>query len=222
MPSSPFSVRKPLLFFTNASAVPITPSSSSNQAKEHQLSAALSDISSLYDGHWRMIASSSTMWQDRKRNIDMVYAPVKGDPVAFTSETTWCAEGSDKRTTTKGVNRPRSTDAGVMYDWRGLGWLRLITTQWELIALGQIPHGSSRDTGDQEETKQLPTQGSEIVALVTFVQKTLFSPTALSVLVPESSLDGIDEAAVLEYISAALRAMGIESLTAEANRMKLL
>ncbi|KAI9167949.1 hypothetical protein HJFPF1_04091 [Paramyrothecium foliicola] len=215
----------PLFQALYPSLLPIQESASPDHPPVHreqsELAQSLSDVGILYGPRWRMIASSSSMWQDRKYAIDTVYAPVGANTVDFSSEATWFGENSTKQSYTKGINHARATKTGYAYDWRGTGWLRLITTHWEILGLGIIPHRHREPEAEVAGSKGT-VDGNGTVVLVTFVQKTFFSPQALSVMVQEAQLENLREEDLLEDVSAALKGLGVHSLSAEVDVLKIL
>jgi hypothetical protein len=150
------------------------------------------------------------MWQDRKHSITIQYsAPADGaDGGAFNELTTWYAKESNKESSTKGYSWPLNAESRYTYNWRGAGWLRMISTRWEIVGLGILPgEGESGVTEDS------------VVVLVTFVQKTLFSPQALSILIRKERLDDAQEEKVMNEVRALLRSLGENSLDAEVEKL---
>ncbi|KAK7987373.1 hypothetical protein PG989_007688 [Apiospora arundinis] len=168
---------------------------------------------------WNMIASTSSMWQDHKHSIAMTYStPDNGtEGHQFNETTTWC--GDTVKNSSTGISRSVPDEPGRVYDWRGTGWLRLITTRWEIVGLGGLPILVGHD-----HTKEIaqPSSGSDceqVPVLVTFVRKTMFSPQALSVLV-RPQLDDAQKAAIIEHVAGLLKGLGVTSLSAEVDRLR--
>ncbi|TAQ91218.1 hypothetical protein B7494_g443 [Chlorociboria aeruginascens] len=167
---------------------------------------------------WHMIASSSSLWQDRKHSLTIKYS-TPGDGGELHDVTSWYADNSDKQTSTNGISRPLAVESGYVYQWRGAGWLRMFTTKWEIVGLGVLSspfHADGADKGERESN--ICDEG--VVVLVTFVQKTIFSPQAISVFIQQESLDGEKEESVIKDVVAILRFLGMESLLNEIDKLK--
>jgi len=94
----------------------------------------------------------------------------------------------------------------------------MITTRWEIIGLGVLSslfHANGADEGEGDKVN-----GDGAVVLVTLVQKTMFSPQAISVFTRQVRLDGAQEENVLKGVVASLRSLGVESLSAELDKLK--
>jgi hypothetical protein len=214
MPFSPFQPHPPLLLSPSSYSF----STSSQIEQQQQSSLTTRDIAGVT---WHMIASSSSMWQDRKHSLTITYSPAADDTNAreFTDVTTWCADNSDKQSSTKGISSPLASESGNVYNWRGAGWLRMITTRWEIVGLGLLSPLLHADGADEGERESKVSEDS-VVVLVTFVQKTVFSPQALSVFIRQVRLDDAQEENVIKVVQTALRDLGVESLRAEVDKLK--
>lgn len=194
MASSPFHARTPSLL--------PSPSRSQEQPPPPPLIAQ-----DLVGVTWNMIASSSSMWLDRKYSITINYSA--NDASKLTEVTAWYSDHSNQQSSTRGISSPLATGLGYVYDWRGAGWLRLITTRWEIIGLGELSYPDG--VGE-----------SNAVAMVTFVQKTIFSPAALSVLILQSGgqVHDTQKENIVKAVVMALTALGAESLDGEIDKLK--
>lgn len=84
----------------------------------------------------------------------------------------------------------------------------MISTRWEIVGLCiLLGDGESRVTEDG------------VLVLVMFVQKTLFSPQALSILIRKERLDDAQEEKVMNEVRALLRSLGENSLDAEVEKL---
>jgi hypothetical protein len=170
---------------------------------------------------WHMIASSSSMWQDRKRSITTTYSfSADGVGTAKLEDiAAWQTYNSTKHSATKGISYPTTSGSGFVFDWRGTGWLRFITTRWEIVGLGVLtcpPHidgANHRQMGDE-------SIGDGIKMLVTFVQKTVFSPQALSVFIQGGRLEDAQEQYLVKKAAEALRSLGVETIFTETDKIQ--
>ena len=93
-------------------------------------------------GTWHVTHSTLPLWSD-KRNVSLTYKllePTVGsnrqilrrldDNVAYQSLT------SDKIKTIRGVNTACG-ESTADWNWRGKGWLKLVTSHWEILGCGQ-------------------------------------------------------------------------------------
>jgi hypothetical protein len=150
-----------------------------------------------------MIASTSTLWQDKKHSLKITYAtPTEGGELK--EITSWYVDGEDKETTTTGNSKQVLVEGSSVFVWRGTGWLKWFSTRWEIVGLGELEEGEGN------------------MVLVNFVQKTLISPAALSVLVRRKRVDDEMDEKVLEEVVMKLRALGCEALDAEVEKLKVI
>ncbi|KAI5855029.1 hypothetical protein GGS23DRAFT_470595 [Durotheca rogersii] len=196
----------------------LSPSSSFSGAEQQPPPLTTRD---LFGATWHMIASSSTMWQDRKSSITVTYSATAdgADGRDFYDVAAWSADNSSKQHSTKGLSCPAAAYSGYVYAWRGTGWLRLITTRWEVVGLGVVSHRSEADGADGADVED-DDRGDGAVVLVTFVQKTTFSPPALSVFIRQEHLNGTQEENVVKRVVAELKSQGMESLHAEVDKLR--
>lgn len=163
-----------------------------------------------------MIASSSTMWQDKKSCITITYTNEDStDPRKVHDVAVWRADRSTTVSSTKGISTPLDTEETCrIYNWKGAGWLRMISTRWEIVAVGVI----YEDTAASKDGKS-DTEG-DLPVLVTFVQKTLFSPQALSIYVLREHLDADQQQAIFATVKETLQELGCEVLQVEIEKMR--
>jgi hypothetical protein len=168
-----------------------------------------------------MIASSSSMWQDHKHFITINYTTVadSNDAYKLNDVAAWYTDNSANQTSTKGINSPIAGKSGYVYRWRGAGWLRLITTQWEIIGLGLMPSMPDID-GTNGGHRNSDGNKDDVVVLVTFVKKTIFSPAAVSVFIQQEQLDITRRDNIVKSVMVTLRALDVESLGAEIDKLK--
>lgn len=93
-------------------------------------------------GMWHVTHSSLPLWSD-KRNVTITYKPLEpttgsnqqvlqrlDDTVAYQGLT------SEKIKTVHGIDTA-SDEGAANWDWRGKGWLKLVTSHWEILGVGQ-------------------------------------------------------------------------------------
>ncbi len=96
------------------------------------------------------------MWKSNK-NVVITYTPVAAHTGGIDDLVTYNSNNNpSKQKTVKGFDAP---DAYVpaKYQWRGKGWLRIASSQWEVLGYGEEEGGWC----------------------VTFFQKTLFTPAGV-------------------------------------------
>lgn len=138
-------------------------------------------------GVWHVTQSSLPLWSD-KRNVTITYKalePTTGknqqvlqrldDTVAYQSLT------SGKFKTVHGIDT--ACDEGTAdWDWRGTGWLKLVTSHWEILGFGQ-------------------DSGSGVDWAVVFFASTYLTPSGVDIL--SNSKEGVS-AETLSAIKEAL------------------
>ncbi|CAH0052004.1 unnamed protein product [Clonostachys solani] len=149
-------------------------------------------------GHkWMMAASSSSLWLDQKQGISVTYVDTtqsSNTASSLNDQTTYTTIGSLKQTTTMGVSTPLDSHPGL-FNWRGAGWLRMVSAQWEVVGFGTIKGGDS-------------------LVLVVAAAKTLFSPQGLSVYYREGHpISGED----VDWVKNGIRELDDPVLTAEVD-----
>jgi len=149
-----------------------------------------------------MVASSSSFWQVGKHSVSVTYQASATAPGTLDDVTTYTTEGSTKPSSTKGVNTPSAAGAGI-YEWRGTGWLRVVTSGWEVVGWGVLEN--DKDEGEDE------------VVLVTLAQKTIFSPRSLSIYWRKK--DGM-EPDKIRAVSAALEELADADITLDVSKLR--
>ena len=117
-------------------------------------------------GQWFIVHTSLPFWRD-KRNIAIAYsAPsTSSPPTNVVNDTvTYQALKSDKLKTVQGVNTLALGAWQGAWDWRGSGWVKVVSNHWEILA-----HGSG--VGGDEGGRWI----------VIHTQKSFFAPAAVHV-----------------------------------------
>lgn len=84
----------------------------------------------------------------------------------------------------------------------------MVTVRWEVVGLGSLPRVSEAEEDD-----------GSVVVLVVFVQKTMFSPQAISVYVQDGQRNTIDSEK-MGNIARMLGVLGSEELAGEIGKLK--
>lgn len=108
-------------------------------------------------GAWHVTHSTLPMWKSN-RNVVIKYTPAEGDTGGIHDLVSYKPLGSDKHKEIHGFNTP---DASIpaSYKWRGKGWLKVTSSEWEVLGYGQEEGGW----------------------VVTFFKKTIFSPAGIDI-----------------------------------------
>ena len=132
---------------------------------------------SFLTGTWNVIYSTLPMWKDR-RNVRITYTalppsdPTVDSPVPRLDDlVTYQTLTSDKNMTIQGIDTPSGGDT-IAWDWRGKGWLNIVTSHWEFIDWANGPN---------EEDQWA----------VLWFQKTIFTPERVDII--SRSKDGVGE-----------------------------
>ncbi len=117
-------------------------------------------------GQWFIIHTSLPFWRD-KRNIKIAYSalsspPRPTDPINDT--TTYQTLKSEKLKTVQGVNTLAQSEQQGVWDWRGSGWVKVVSNHWEILG-----HGCREGGGDAGRW------------IVIHTQKSFFTPAAVHV-----------------------------------------
>jgi len=123
-------------------------------------------------GTWNVSYTTLPFWED-KQNVRITYAKV--DPSADSTSkmpdlddhVQYQKKGSTKDSSINGISRPVQVDGtpfGTVYSWRGKGWLRMISSDWEILGWG-------KDEGAEEPNDWV----------VTCFSKTLFTPAGVDI-----------------------------------------
>ncbi|KAL1411531.1 hypothetical protein Q8F55_002492 [Vanrija albida] len=111
-------------------------------------------------GTWSVVWSTLPMW---KVDVTIKYTPLsEGDYNKFESDVSYSPRKGGSVSRVVGVERLSPGTNGATFDWRGNGWLVLITSHWEVLGYGV-------ETVD----------GAEVEWAVTSFSKTLFTPAGL-------------------------------------------
>ncbi|KAK2595604.1 hypothetical protein QQS21_006651 [Conoideocrella luteorostrata] len=161
----------------------------------------LPELNELLESKWRMVASSSSFWQDQKRDVLVKYdvdsRNGSNGMSVITDSTTYTTTSSSKQSVTKGVSTQSSSNASA-YNWRGTGWLRMVTAQWEFVGFGSVGPGDSP-------------------VLVLYAQKTIFSPQSLSIYCRDGASISAED---MDLIKTTLTGLEDSALTAEVDKVQ--
>ncbi|KAF2843073.1 hypothetical protein M501DRAFT_925941 [Patellaria atrata CBS 101060] len=142
---------------------------------------------------WHVTHSSLPMWKS-KRNVRITYKILDSDATPKLDDmVTYQALNGKKVKNVHGIDTPVSTSGvgdGWAYNWRGVGWLKIASSHWEVIGYGN-------DNGAAEEGVE-----GENGYIVTYFAKTLFTPAGIDICCRNP--EGVSKA-VLEGIKRALR-----------------
>jgi hypothetical protein len=142
-------------------------------------------------GTWTVSYTSLPLWND-KQNVRISYAKV--DPSASTDKmpdlddsVLYQKLGQSKDSSVYGISRPVEIEGvpfGMAYSWRGKGWLRVATSQWEVLGWGK------------DEEAETPNDW-----VVTSFSKTLFTPAGLDIYTrTKESLSAVTLAKIKEQL----------------------
>jgi hypothetical protein len=108
-------------------------------------------------GPWHVTHSTLPMWKSN-RSVVITYNPAEANTGGIHDLVTYKPLNSDKQKSIHGFDTP---DAAIpaCYKWRGKGWLRVTSSQWEILGYG-----------DEEDGW-----------VVTYFQKTMFSPAGIDI-----------------------------------------
>ncbi|KAL8681571.1 MAG: hypothetical protein Q9186_002311 [Xanthomendoza sp. 1 TL-2023] len=117
------------------------------------------------------------MWKS-KRNLTITYTPL---PPSSTSSSSlpqlndlvrYQTLTSSNFKTIEGVDTASPGGKGGDWDWRGKGWLKVVTSHWEVLGWGDLPP-------DQKEDGEGEAEGNQWA--VTYFAKTLFTPWGIDI-----------------------------------------
>lgn len=123
-------------------------------------------------GPWNVSYSTLPLWKD-KQNVRITYSMTgsRGDSLDRIPDLDDHVEsqkvGKDKTSHIHGISRPVEVEGlahGLAYSWRGKGWLKIASSDWEILGFGT-------DTQNGEENDWI----------VTFFSKTLFTPAGIDI-----------------------------------------
>ncbi|KAK4945704.1 hypothetical protein LTR10_015052 [Elasticomyces elasticus] len=112
---------------------------------------------SFLQGKWHITHSTLPMWKSN-RNVTVTYNPLPNNAEVLDDLVEYQPLKSNKQKKLEGYDTP---DAGVSasYSWRGRGWMKLITSHWQVLGYGDEDDGW----------------------IVTYFSKTLFTPAGLDI-----------------------------------------
>ncbi|KAH8916124.1 hypothetical protein BT69DRAFT_1270783 [Atractiella rhizophila] len=117
-------------------------------------------------GKWHVVSTSLPMWKSKK-NVSISYTVLPDgtldDLVEYHSSLSSPPETTKK--TVRGVDRVVH-EGHAKFQWRGTGWLKLFTSDWQLLALS--------DDGE---------------IAVTYFSKTLFTPEGIDIYARDLNVD---------------------------------
>ncbi|ERF69400.1 hypothetical protein EPUS_05945 [Endocarpon pusillum Z07020] len=137
-------------------------------------------------GQWHITHTSSPAWRD-KRNVVLTYTTLSSrnhDATSLDDLITYQTLTSPQLQTMRGTDISSTGKPGE-WIWRGNGWLKFVTSHWQILGFGE-----------QEERGQWA---------VVFAQKSLFSPAVINVYTRRK--DGLDEEK-LQELKKILRSLG--------------
>ncbi|MCJ1348322.1 hypothetical protein MMC31_006553 [Peltigera leucophlebia] len=144
-------------------------------------------------GRWYITHTSSPAWRD-KRNVELTFtsrASTSQPYPQIDDRINYQSLSSSKLQTVQGTDTPSQANTWA-WTWRGNGWLKLVTSHWEILG-----HGQLQDHGQW---------------IVVYAQKSVFTPAVINVYtrkkegLPEALRKGI-EAAVEEFGHQDLQAL---------------
>lgn len=145
-------------------------------------------------GSWHITHTTSPVWKD-KRNVVVTYTALPSKSHSARPQLddliTYQTLESRKSQTMHGTDTPSAAGLGS-WTWRGNGWLKFVTSQWEILGY-----------------EALEREGKEGSWLVVLAQKSLFTPAVLNVCT--RGKDGL-ESERLEAVKVALKGLEHEEL----------
>lgn len=108
-------------------------------------------------GPWHVTHSTLPMWKSN-RNVVITYTPTETPQGGIDDLVQYQPLKSDKNKTVRGVDTPDASTPAA-YNWRGKGWLKIASSHWEVLGYGEEEGGW----------------------MVTFFQKTLFTPAGIDI-----------------------------------------
>lgn len=115
-------------------------------------------------GTWHVTHTSLPLWND-KRNTRITYTALPDDKIDDLVQ--YQMISSSKIKTIEGIDTPNpdaAHDGGGAWKWRGKGWLKIATSDWEILGWGDAP---AEDGSGKEQW------------VVTYFSKTLFTPPGI-------------------------------------------
>lgn len=130
------------------------------------------------------------MWR-KNRNVEVTYNPLPSSassPQRLEDEVAYYTIGSTKRSTVVGIDTACGEGEGGelgAFDWRGKGWLKLVSSHWEVLGWGYVGEGGEH--GSSEERREAPAGEEEEEGkeedkwMMTWFSKTVFTPAGIDV-----------------------------------------
>ncbi|KAF2087063.1 hypothetical protein K490DRAFT_2708, partial [Saccharata proteae CBS 121410] len=134
-------------------------------------------------GKWHVTHSTLPMWKS-KRNVTITYTPLPSssdqksphphEPTLplIDDLVEYQSLSNAKIKSVHGVDTPVEQANGWAWAWRGKGWLKIASSQWEALGYGDEPGTATPGTGGEGED-----EGRQWV--VTYFAKTLFTPAGI-------------------------------------------
>ncbi len=141
-------------------------------------------------GQWYITHTSSPVWFD-KRNVLLTYtslSPSNRENPSLDNRLTYQTLASTSVQTIHGTDTPSTGRLGA-WTWRGTGWLKFVTSHWEILGHGEL--------------------GERGRWIVVFAQKSLFTPAVLNVCT--RSKEGLSDGEVCE-LKRVIMGLGDEDL----------
>jgi len=155
-------------------------------------------------GPWNVSYSSLPLWKG-KQNVRIIYGRSGPRPDTLdripdlTDHVEYQKEGKEKISHIHGISRPVEVEGlphGLAYNWRGKGWLKIASSDWEILGFGTDSHN-----------------GEENDWIVTFFSKTIFTPAGADIYTrSQKSLSD----ATLDKIKTTLAGLSDDKFTAIA------
>jgi hypothetical protein len=124
-----------------------------------------------FSGSWMVSYTSLPLWND-KQNVCITYAKV--DPKAseermpdLDDHVQYQKLNTTKDNSIRGISRPVEIEGvpfGTAYSWRGKGWLRIASSDWEVLGWGKDEHAAEENDW-----------------VVTCFSKTMFTPPGIDI-----------------------------------------
>jgi hypothetical protein len=112
-------------------------------------------------GTWHVTHSTLPIWK-KARNVSITYTPLASSPEKLDDLVTYQSLTGDKLKTVSGTDTPAGS---VAWNWRGNGWLIIVSSHWEVLGWGEEEGGEG--------------EGGQWV--VTYFAKTLFTPAGIDI-----------------------------------------
>ncbi|CAM6085873.1 unnamed protein product [Calypogeia fissa] len=116
-------------------------------------------------GTWHVTHSTLPMWK-KARNVSITYKTLSSDSdPRLDDQVTYQGLSSNKVNTISGIDTPAGPGA---WNWRGRGWLMIVSSLWELLGYG----GEGEEMGNDMNGEQW---------VVTYFAKTLFTRSGIDI-----------------------------------------